>query len=457
MNSISNQFYLEKNLTKNFHRLFSRICRGSEKKKVYSDFLVPEACWVKKENRTIARSNNSNFEGLPKYFSKTVQANQWIEMIQKKVEDINKRFSNGENFTMEMILDYLKGNVFDLVIPLEHELLFSDFLLQGYHEHIRTKKADGDPLAFNTVTNYDYYRRAYTEMVDNDLLMINFDQKTVDRITGKCMDNPDRCNTTISNIFGPVKIMLTKAMTLGLIPSSYHLPTIPNVKHSEPKLKTRLTMSQIEQLKNYETRTPIAVQARDSMMLAFFGCGMRMSEVIGLRMKYLNPKMKMFQYYAKKQKKMSPMYQMSDRFWEYAKNYYDEKLDPNTFLLPKMRPFSNLDFNVNEGALDKKFSKLRDRFNYWFSKISRELNFPEDFTTHSGRKSFALAMYEATNDVYLVKEFLNHTKIETTIGYLAKNGVRSLRKEGDAMDYFDKMYDREKNKSANAQQIKKIG
>jgi site-specific recombinase XerD len=457
MNSISNQFYLEKNLSKEFHRLFCRVSKGKEKKKIYSDFLVPEACWVKKENRTIARSNNSQFKDLPRYFSKTSQANEWIEMIQAKVEDVNKRMSQGEDFTIEMIVDYLKGNLYDLVVPVESELLFSDFLLQGYYEHIRFKKAEGDPLSYNTTNNYDYYRRAYTEMAGEDLLAINFDQKTVDRITNICMDNPDRCNTTIRSMFGPVRIMIGRAMSLHLLPASYVAPTIPTIKDSEPKLKTRLTMSQFEQLKSYESRTPIAMQARDSMLMAFFGCGMRMSEVIGLRMRHLNPRMKMFQYYAKKQKKMSPMYQMSDRFWEYAEKYYEPKADPDTFLLPKMRPFSDLEFNVNEGALDKRFAKLRDRFNYWFKKISKELNFPEDFTTHSARKSFALSMYEATGDIFLVKELLNHTKIETTQVYLAKNGVRTIHKEGDAMDYFDQMYERDKNKAINAQQIRKIG
>lgn len=456
MKSISNQFYLEKNIDKEIHRLYVRVRVSGQFKKVYSDYVLPEACWLKKECRTIARSNNSKFKDLPRYFSKTDQANAWIKMITDKIDDLNDRIAIGEEFTLQRVVDYLEGNVSDLVVPIESELLFSEFLKAGYDEHIRYKKSIGKPLAYKTRTNYDYYRRRYTELAGEGLLAVQFNQKVVDRVTMKCLDDPDLVNTSIRSMFGPIKRMLDKAMGLELLPSGYKLPKVPTIQDSDPKLKTRLSISQFEAIKGYQPRTKKAEQARDAIMMTFFGCGMRMSEVIGLRMKFINPHLMMFQYFAKKQNRMSSMYEMSERLWEYIKKYYDPRVDPDTFLLPVMRSFSKLEFNQEDGMLDKKFDKTRDKFNYWCKKIGTELGFPEDFSTHSGRKSFALSMYEATSDIYLVKDLLNHTKIETTIIYLAKNGVKSLRKN-DGPDYFDMMYEQEKNKAVNRQQIRRIG
>src|SRR5690606_17219441 len=134
------------------------------------------------------------------------------------------------------------------------------------------------------------------------------------------------------------------------------------------------------------------------------------------------------------------------RFWRVAQKYYDSKLDPDTFLLPDMRKYSNLNYGQPDGKLDFRIAKVRDQFYYYYKLIGEKLNFPEKFSPHSARKSVALYLYETTRDIFRVKELLNHKKIETTMIYLAKNGVRSIRNFGETQDIYDLFYEQEAKK-----------
>lgn len=453
------QYYLEKNLIKPEHRLYVRLGINGVYKKVYSDFLVPEACFIKEENRTIARSNNSKFVGQPRFFSKNIQANKWIEEVTAKADDVNDRIRNGEEFTMQAIHSYLSRQVSQLVVPMESTLLFSDFLKKGYQEHQRQKKVAGKPLASNTKRTYDFYIKKYTSLAGSSLLAIDFNQKVVDRITEELMDDPNWNNTSVRSMFGPIKVMFRVGLEMELLPSAYKVPKIPFIKDSEYQLKTRLTISQIEEIRNHEPNGAMAKEGRDAFLIAYFGCGMRMSEVIGLRMNYFNPQMKVFQYYNKKGKRMSGSYQLADRLWEVVEKYYDSSLPPTTFLLPCMREYSHMVFSPDSDDLDRRVADVRNYFHLVYANISTALGFPENFTTHSARKSFAIHLYEMTGNAFMVKEMLGHAKMETTIIYLSKNGIKMVQQSGETQDIFDKLYEREeKNPIVPFQQkIRKIG
>lgn len=458
MKSLKIQFYLEINHSKDHHRLFARVTRDGNQKKIYSDFLVPEACWLKKENRTIVRSNSSQFIDKPRYYSKSAQANKWIDWIMAKADDVNEQLRTGEEIPFDLIVSYLKSETEDLTVDPESELTVHQFLDQSFAEHQRVKKAAGKPLAPNTLRTYTFYVGKYKMMVDEKFPMVKFDQKEVDRITAALIDDPSWCATSIRSMYGPIKVILRRGIEAGLMPVSYKVPKIPFIPDSPYKLKTRVTIDQLEKIRNYETQSKIKAQAKDAFLLAFFGCGMRMSEVVLLRMKYINPQMKQFQYLAKKTKKMSGWYQMSDRFWEVAKKYYNPKADPETFLLPIMRKYSQYQWPVDDEILDLKMRDARNYFNKCYKDISKHLGFGEVFSTHSARKSFALYLYETTGDIFAVKEFLGHAKIEVTISYLARNGVKTIRKPGELGDIFDKFYEQDKKKLGGSDDnIRKIG
>lgn len=451
MRKVSVNFYLEKNLTKSEHRLYVRVGYYPESKKIYSVFLVPEACFIKEENRTITRSNNSKFVSDKRYFSKSTQANEWIEDMIARCDEINSRIQKGEKFDFTDICSFMANEVSDLKVSRDSELLFSQFIRMGFEEHKRARKLEGKPLGPNTLRNYDYYCRKYSELVGESVLAIDFDQNMVDEVTERLFDENTMVNTSKRSMLSPVKKMLTRAMELKIMPSSYVLPKLPNIKDSEYDLKVLLSVSQIEEIKNLKISAAKARQGRDAFLMSYFGCGMRMNEAIAIRMSFVNPQMMTFQYYMKKVKKMSKVFQMSKRLWEIIEPYYDATLPPETFLLPCMRDWSHYSFH--EKDLDFKINETRNYFNGVLKGIATKLKFPEKFSTHSARKSFAVHAYELLRDVYKVKEMLGHTKIETTIVYLAKNGIHMIQENGDSMDIFDKMYEKEKLVPANQQKV----
>lgn len=446
MNQVSIQFYLDKPNSENLHRLYARITQVKSRKKIFSPYQVPLACWIKKEHKVITRSKDPEFKGLPRSFSKSGHANDWIQAKKKIVEEINIELGSEIDLSFDQICQRISGVTFQEPIIEKPQVLFCDFLKMGFEEHINQKRRKGQPLSPATIRNYDYYVRKFSELAGLNLLAAEFNQKEMDRITEGLLDDKSYCNTSIRSMYAPIKCILKKSYEISELPKEFSMPQVPSIQDSDYKLKTRLSITQIEALQTLKCETLTEEHARDAFLLAFFGCGMRMSEVIGLRMKYLNPRQRTFYYFAQKQKKISPTYEMSERFWEVAKKYYDPKLDPETFLLPEMRKHSHLFYGESDGKLDFKIAKVRDQFYYYYKIIGKKLNFPEKFSPHSARKTVALYLYETTGDIFKVKELLNHKKIETTIVYLAKNGVRSIRNFGENQDIYDKFYEQEAKK-----------
>lgn len=454
MKAVKINFYLEKNLVKNEHRLFVRITFNSVRKKIYSEFLIPEACFLKDEERVIARSNNSKFAHDKRYYSKTIHANAWIEDIRNRTHEVNMRIGSGEEFTAESVFGFIANETVELKFPRENKITLEQFLILGYQEHQRLRKLEGKPLGANTRRNYDYYRRKFTNLFPKDFLIEDLDEKELERTFERMMDLHTLNNTSRRSMLSPVRKMLERAIELKLLPNSYKLPKFPTIKDSDYNLKTLLSISQIEQIKNLKISAKKAREGRDAFLMAYFGCGMRMNEAIGLRMKDFNPQLMNFKYYRKKVKRMSKLTQMSAHFWDVVKNYYDPSLPGETFLLPCMREYSHLGYEQEE--LEFKINEMRNYFNGVYKGIGAKLKFSNTFSTHSARKSFAVHYYEMYNDIFAVKDFLGHTKIETTIIYLAKNGIQIIQREGESMDFFDKMYEKEKTNPSHRQIIRPI-
>lgn len=457
MKNLSIQFYLEITTTRTHHRMYARISYSGQRKKIYSEFLIPEACWIKKQNRTIARSNKKEYADQPRFFAKTAQANAWIEMLEFKINETNDRITKGEEFTLDQIMAFLTGKTSDVVVPIESELTLKEFFIKGFENHIYLKKISGKALATTTINNYSWYKEKYARLLGEKFLMKDFDQKTLDHFTYKLIDQGTLVNTSIRSMYSALKAMMDKGAMLQIMPASYKFPKFPHVKDSEYRLKVRLTIGQIERLKTLECHHKIQKQAVDGFLIGFYGCGMRMSEVLLLRMKHVNPQMKIFNYYSQKTNETVPYYQMSDDFWKVVETYYDANLNPETFVMPIMRAYSKMKIrNGSDGVLIKKIKYVEKQFNTWYRKISEQLMFPEAFTGHSPRKSFALALYEATGDVMKVKEFLNHKKIDTTMVYLAQNGVKSIMHKSENIDIFE-AFKELSNKETPEQKLRRIG
>ena len=457
MKNLSIQFYLEITTTRTHHRMYARIACSGKRKKIYSEFLIPEACWIKKQNRTIARSNKKEFADQPRFFSKTSQANAWIEMLEVKVSETNDRITKGEEFTFDQIMDFFTGKTNDVVVPIESELTLKEFFDKSLENHIYLRKISGKDLATTTINNYSWYKEKYARLLGENFLMKDFDQKKLDEFTYKLIDGGTMLNTSIKSFYSALKAIMAKGEMLQIMPASYKFPKFPQIKESEHKLKVRLSIGQIEKLKTLECHDNIQKQAVAGFLIAFYGCGMRMSEVLLLRMKHINPQMKIFNYYSQKTNETVPHYQMSNDFWKTVETYYDANLNPETFVMPIMRAYSKMKIrNGSDNALVRKIKCVEKQFNDRYKKVSAQLMFPEEFSGHSPRKSFALALYEATGDVMKVKELLNHKKIDTTMIYLTKNGVKSIMSKSDNIDIFEAFKELAK-KETPEQKLRKIG
>lgn len=84
------------------------------------------------------------------------------------------------------------------------------------------------------------------------------------------------------------------------------------------------------------------------------------------------------------------------------KEFYEE-------LLPLKKINRKYVFSIGESTLNKLFERVRDKMNF---------NDGRNIVFHSIRKCSATFLYQLTNDIELVRKFLNHSNITTTQIYL---------------------------------------
>ena len=89
-----------------------------------------------------------------------------------------------------------------------------------------------------------------------------------------------------------------------------------------------------------------------------------------------------------------------------------------------------------EGALFSDYKMIRMNYMWYWKDLKQALITnginKKDFATHDLRRCFARRAWERYKDIHVLKNLLNHSKVETTLRYLEQSGLKNI-------DYFEDM------------------
>jgi site-specific recombinase XerD len=147
-----------------------------------------------------------------------------------------------------------------------------------------------------------------------------------------------------------------------------------------------------------------------------YGSGMRISEIVKLRVQNIDSKQ--MRIYIQKGKGNKDRYTLlSQRNLDLLRQYWKQ-----------YRPNHPQGYLFYARSKNKHTLTTRSITNA-FSKYRTRANFPNTYTSHTLRHCFATHLLEAGVDVYLIKELLGHSYIQTTSFYLhlqnAQGNVKS--------------------------------
>jgi site-specific recombinase XerD len=168
---------------------------------------------------------------------------------------------------------------------------------------------------------------------------------------------------------------------------------IPRMKKPQ-LLPNVLAVSQIEslfrQLKNLKHRT---------MLFLAYSAGLRVSEVVGLRVKDIHSERMVINIKGAKGKKDRTVV-LSNAILNLLREYY-RLYHPKDWLF--------------EGQYGESYSARS--LQQIFHRAKNQANITQDVTFHSLRHSYATHLHERGTDIKLIQELLGHNDIKTTLRY----------------------------------------
>lgn len=182
----------------------------------------------------------------------------------------------------------------------------------------------------------------------------------------------------------------------------------------EKKLPTVLTIDEVEyMIDSIDITTPLGKRNR-AMMEMIYGCGLRVSELISLKINNIHINAKYIELVGKGNKeRMVPLGDMAIiALRDYIEN--GRKLISN-------KPGDLLFYNYKGEAIS------RQGFHKYIKNLASENGIEKDVSPHTLRHSFATHLLEGGVDLRIVQEMLGHEDISTTQIYTHIN--RSYLKE----------------------------
>jgi len=200
-------------------------------------------------------------------------------------------------------------------------------------------------------------------------------------------------NSALRFIYGAV---LARNINCRLIPRQHQYREFPDIMSKED---IQLFFSVIDNLRD------------KAMFETIYGAGLRISEIVKLRVQDIDSKQ--MRIYVQKGKGKKDRYTLlSERNLELLREYWK-----------KYRPSLPDGFLFYARSRDKYTMTTRSVTNA-FSKYRKRAGLSHIYTTHTLRHCFATHLLEAGMDIYRIKELLGHTFIQTTSFYLHLQNVK---------------------------------
>lgn len=266
-------------------------------------------------------------------------------------------------------------------------------------------------LSDNTKTAYEHDLTEYIEYLREKKIISSEDIKKEDIINYiECLSkdiSSRSINRKIVSIKSFHKFMVRDNIIRSNVTSDIDSPKIG--KHL-PKV---LSIEEINQLLDITPKTPFDYRNK-AMLELMYATGLRVSELVNLRLEDINLEMAIVTCMGKGSKER--MIPLGDIAVHYLTNYI--RLYRSS-LLKKTQ--TNILFLNNHGK-----PLTRQGFFITLKAIAREKGIKKDFSPHTLRHSFATHLIEYGADLRSVQELLGHADISTTQIYthLAQNKIK---------------------------------
>ena len=168
------------------------------------------------------------------------------------------------------------------------------------------------------------------------------------------------------------------------------------------KLPTVLSIKEIDDIiDSMEETTPAQIRNKTMVILAY-SCGLRVSELVNLKMNNLRISKRFLDFVGKGNKER--IVPISNESIKYLELYFE-----------KSRPFFNKFNNLEYVFLTRQSKQMsRENFSIIFKKASKEANVKKNVSPHTLRHSFATHLLDQGLDLRLIQELLGHSDISTT-------------------------------------------
>ncbi len=267
----------------------------------------------------------------------------------------------------------------------------------------------------------------------SDDLPLNFiDPAFLTEFVGKLQSKYKNKASTIHKNIASIKAILDKAVLYKLIPKNpvddkaFKLP-----KKNSPSSKTKLSLKQIDKLKNLDLEPYSNLwHARNAFILSFYFCGIRVGDLFSLKWENVkNDRLK----YTMNKTGINIDVKIPDDCKEYLDLYRKDDSTECDFILPFLadltkkerknpelvrRQISSWNALINGSDNKKKESGLK--------KLAKMAGINESLSMHASRHSFAqYAIEEKEVPVYKLMILLGHQNIKTTMQYLKTINVQA--------------------------------
>ena len=167
-------------------------------------------------------------------------------------------------------------------------------------------------------------------------------------------------------------------------------------------LPTVLSIKEIDDIiDSMEESTPEQIRNKTMVILAY-SCGLRVSELVNLKMNNLRLSKRFLDFVGKGSKER--IVPISNESLKYLEIYFE-----------KARPFFNKYNNLEYVFLTRQSKQMsRENFSIILKKVSKDAKIKKNVSPHTLRHSFATHLLDQGLDLRLIQELLGHSDISTT-------------------------------------------